>query len=82
MGGGERLGSFRFNDDLGDAVTVAQVDKHLIVIGASRIDPAVERHRLADVFLPEFATSMSSAQSHHETSFSSRVDAWSFLGRL
>src|SRR5439155_20836625 len=52
-------------DDLGDAVAVAQVDEHLLVVSPAGVDPAVEHHGLADVRVPQFATGVGPPQRRH-----------------
>ena len=42
-------------DDLRQAVAVAQVDEDLIVVGPVAVDPAVEDDGLADVRFAQFA---------------------------
>ena len=45
-------------DDLREAVAVAQVDEDLIVVAAVGVDPAVEGDGLADVRVAQFAASV------------------------
>jgi hypothetical protein len=65
---------------LRDAIPVPQVDEHQRALVAVRIDPAVQDNLFASVFFPQLATSMSSAQSHHEKFLEWEVKK--LLGRL
>jgi hypothetical protein len=50
----EQMRMVCLEDDLGDAIAIAEVDEHLIVVAAVRVDPAVEYDRVADVTLAQF----------------------------
>jgi hypothetical protein len=48
----------RVDDDLRDAVTVAEVEKHPRPVIAAGIDPATQGDGLADMFGPQLAAGM------------------------
>src|SRR5205823_3449001 len=54
LGRGDQLGTFRPEDDLRDAVAVADVDEHELALVAVGVHPAVERNRLPIVGLAQF----------------------------
>ena len=54
----------RLEDDLGEAVAVAQVDEDQAAEIAPGVDPAVERNSLPDMILGQFAAGMSPFQKH------------------
>src|SRR5262249_37171884 len=56
----------RLEHHLGEAGTVAQVDKDEEVLAAAGVDPAVQPHRLADVRFPKLPTGVCSSQPLHD----------------
>ncbi len=61
----------RIEDDLRDAVAIAEIDEQAAAMVAVAIDPATEGDRLADVFDAKFATGMS---TQHAMILSQRND--------
>src|SRR5262249_16387039 len=55
LAGGEDLPVLGLEDDLGDAVAVAEVDEDLLIVGPVGVDPAVEDDGLSDVGFAQLA---------------------------
>ena len=66
LGAVEQLGMVALEHDLGEAVAVAEVHEHLIVVGSVGVDPAVQDRRLPDVRLAQLAAGVCPPQSRHD----------------